>query len=669
MKPAADKIKAVFQAALEKATPAERAAFLEEVCAGDAALCQRAEALLQAHDQPDRLLDCSAADLLDAEQTVAVARPAPAERRGKVVAGRFKLLERIGEGGMGTVWLAEQSKPVRRKVALKLIRAGMDSKAVLARFEAERQALAVMDHPNIAKVLDGGTTEGGRPFFVMEYVKGVPLARYCDQARLNIGDRLALFLQVCQVLPVSEGRLGVDHPDTLIIRNNLAMAYHDAGAYARCTPLQQRTYEALVAKLGDKHPTTLAARCNLGLANMNAGQIQGAAAIFERVFKIREARSGPDHPDTLTVAIFLGDSYLRLGQPDRAVPILERVLAVQQSRQPEDAPDVVLTRGHLANAYARSGQHARAIPLYEKNVAVAEKWPGLKPGDAILGRNNLANSLREAGQVDRAVGLLEATLKDAEAKLGVDHPSTLICRGSLTVAYLESSQFAGALPLLERNLEISVAKLGEEHPDTIIFRVNLAGCVKRLGDVPKALATLETAVGQAQRTFGQNHPTTLEITQRWCDTFELVKDWDRAVKGRQEVLAALRRRGKDDPGLAEALAKLGQTLLAAGRFAEAEPPLRESLTIRQRSEPDRWTTFRTQSMLGGALSGQKKYGEAEPLLLAGYEGLKQRAAKIPPAQRKYLTDALQRLVGFYDASGKPDEAARWRKELEKTRAP
>ena len=109
----------------------------------------------------------------------------PGERVGTLVAGRYKLLEQIGEGGMGTVWVAEQTQPVRRKVALKLIKAGMDSKSVLARFEAERQALALMDHPYIAKVLDGGTAESGRPYFVMEYVKGIPLTKYCDNERLS----------------------------------------------------------------------------------------------------------------------------------------------------------------------------------------------------------------------------------------------------------------------------------------------------------------------------------------------------------------------------------------------------------------------------------------------------------------------------------------------------
>ena len=129
-----------------------------------------------------------------------------------MVAGRYTLLEEVGEGGMGTVWVAEQTQPVRRKVALKLIKAGMDSKAVLSRFEAERQALALMDHPNIAKVLDGGTTEGSRPFFVMEFVEGVPITEYCDEARLNIAERLALFVSVCQAVQHAHTK-GIIHRD------------------------------------------------------------------------------------------------------------------------------------------------------------------------------------------------------------------------------------------------------------------------------------------------------------------------------------------------------------------------------------------------------------------------------------------------------------------------
>ena len=141
-----------------------------------------------------------------------------------MIAGRYKLREEIGEGGMGTVYLAEQTQPVKRKVALKLIKVGMDSAAVLARFESERQALALMDHPNIAKVLDAGTTESGHPFFVMELVKGIPVTEYCDEHRLDLPARLALFRQICSAVQHAHQK-GIIHRD--IKPSNILVESHD----------------------------------------------------------------------------------------------------------------------------------------------------------------------------------------------------------------------------------------------------------------------------------------------------------------------------------------------------------------------------------------------------------------------------------------------------------
>jgi non-specific serine/threonine protein kinase/serine/threonine-protein kinase len=188
-----DRTESIFAAALALPAAADRAAFLATACVGDAVLQARIEALLRAHDRAGHLLDHPVPGGLDQTQAMHTT-----ENAGTIIAGRYKLLEAIGEGGMGSVWVAEQSQPVKRKVALKLIKAGMDSKSVLARFEAERQALAVMDHPNIAKVLDGGLTEQGRPYFVMEYVKGIPITEYCDSRQLSVPERLQLFTQVCQ---------------------------------------------------------------------------------------------------------------------------------------------------------------------------------------------------------------------------------------------------------------------------------------------------------------------------------------------------------------------------------------------------------------------------------------------------------------------------------------
>jgi len=150
--------------------------------------------------------------------------PAPGERPGAVLGGRYRLAAEIGAGGMGSVWRAEQTEPVRRPVAVKLIKPGMDSKAVLARFEAERQALAIMDHPNIAKVFDAGATEAGRPYFVMELVAGVPITEYCDARHLTTRERLALFVPVCQAVQHAHQK-GVIHRD--LKPSNVLVAEYD----------------------------------------------------------------------------------------------------------------------------------------------------------------------------------------------------------------------------------------------------------------------------------------------------------------------------------------------------------------------------------------------------------------------------------------------------------
>ncbi len=195
----------IFIEALEKEDGAERAAFLDRACAGDDSLRRRIDRLLRRHEQPDSFLERPAA-----EPGATVDEPS-ADRPGAVI-GPYKLLQPIGEGGMGTVFMAEQTRPVKRLVALKLIKAGMDSRQVLARFDAERQALALMDHPNIAKVLDAGATDLGRPYFVMELVKGIPITRFCDERRLSPRERLELFIPVCQAVQHAHQK-GIIHRD------------------------------------------------------------------------------------------------------------------------------------------------------------------------------------------------------------------------------------------------------------------------------------------------------------------------------------------------------------------------------------------------------------------------------------------------------------------------
>src|SRR5438270_1979109 len=196
----------LFIEALEKADLAERAAFLDRACAADPALRERLERLLARH-----ALAGSGPEVPLVTPATVTSERAAAEHPGTLV-GSYKLLQQIGEGGMGTVYMAEQTRPVQRKVAFKIIKAGMDSQQVIVRFEAERQALAMMDHVNIARVFDGGTTENGRPYFVMELVHGVPITKYCDDNHLTPRERLELFVPVCQAIQHAHQK-GIIHRD------------------------------------------------------------------------------------------------------------------------------------------------------------------------------------------------------------------------------------------------------------------------------------------------------------------------------------------------------------------------------------------------------------------------------------------------------------------------
>jgi serine/threonine protein kinase/tetratricopeptide (TPR) repeat protein len=212
--------KSIFLVAIDEHAPEEWPAFLEQVCDGDVVLRAEVEKLLRAqaamgsfHETP-----CSARSATDAMPI--------GERPGTVI-GPYRLLQQLGEGGFGTVFLAEQQRPIRRKVALKVLKPGMDTRQVIARFEAERQALALMDHPNIAQVLDAGATESGRPYFVMELVKGVPITDYCDQQQLTPEARLTLFIDVCHAIQHAHHK-GVIHRD--IKPTNVLVTEHDPGA-------------------------------------------------------------------------------------------------------------------------------------------------------------------------------------------------------------------------------------------------------------------------------------------------------------------------------------------------------------------------------------------------------------------------------------------------------
>jgi len=213
----------IFEAALQFPAPEQRAAYVKGACGNDEQLRQHVEALLKAHEQAGGFLDQPPAVIPAKTLVLTTGMMAVTEKPGDRI-GRYKVLQQIGEGGCGVVYMAEQEEPVRRRVALKVIKLGMDTKSVIARFEAERQALALMDHPNIAKVLDAGATETGRPYFVMELVRGIKITEYCDQNKLSTDERLKLFIQVCHAIQHAHQK-GIIHRD--IKPSNILVTLHD----------------------------------------------------------------------------------------------------------------------------------------------------------------------------------------------------------------------------------------------------------------------------------------------------------------------------------------------------------------------------------------------------------------------------------------------------------
>jgi serine/threonine protein kinase len=210
----AEQAESIFRSAIETQTPAQWPAFLDGACGKNTELRERVEQLLQAHAAPDGRQNCG--------ETWPIDQPLTEEPSTQI--GPYKLLQRLGEGGMGVVYMAEQTQPVQRRVALKIIKPGMDTRQVIARFEAERQALAMMDHPNIARVLDAGTTDGGRPYFAMELVKGIPITKYCDEHRLTVTQRLELFADVCHAVQHAHQK-GIIHRD--LKPSNVLIAEYD----------------------------------------------------------------------------------------------------------------------------------------------------------------------------------------------------------------------------------------------------------------------------------------------------------------------------------------------------------------------------------------------------------------------------------------------------------
>jgi serine/threonine protein kinase/tetratricopeptide (TPR) repeat protein len=467
-----------------------------------------------------------------------------------------------------------------------------------------------------------------------------------------------------ETLERREAKLGPDHPDTLNSRSNLANAYRASGRLPEAIALHKGTLERREATLGPDHPNTLEGRNNLANAYYSAGRFSEAIALHKETLERMEAKLGPGHPNTLKSRNNLAGVYARAGQTTEAIALHEQTLKVREAKLGPDHPDTLQSRDNLAGDYGEAGRLPEAIALHKETLERMEAKLGPDHPDTLGSRGNLANAYAQAGRLPEAIALYETTLKLWKAKLGPDHPDTLRGYGNLANAYMEAGRLPEAIALFEATIELWKAKLGPSHPETLFSRGNLATAYRLAGRTSEAIALYEGTLERMETNSGPDHPTTLSLRNGLASAYEDLGRWPEAEVLHRDNLARRRKTvPPDSPQLAGDLAALGHHLLEQSRWSEAEPLLREQLAIREKATPDDWRHYDSMSLLGGALLGQGRHADAEPLIVAGYEGMEARESRIPVPDRPSLRAAAERVIHLFESWGRLEQAAAWKTKL------
>ncbi len=500
-------------------------------------------------------------------------------------------------------------------------------------------------------------------------------------ATLNALDNLAIAYksegQLKQALPLSEKCLekrrkilGPDHPQTLNSINSLAMLFEAMGQFAKAVPLLEECLEKRRSRQGDDHPATLAACSNLAFALESAGHSDKALPLYQQTAERHQKVLGDDHPQTLQALMGLASAYSSTGRLKEALPIYEKCFDRSQQVLGRNHPTALAAVSNLAFAYWLSDDRERAIPLFEECLKRFREVRGNDHPETLILLNNLATAYSETKQAAKAIPLLMECLERRRAKLGDDNPATLAAMNNLAMSYAPAGEPEKARPLLQECFDRRRRVLGENHPSTLISQSNLANAYELAGDVGKSIALAEDCLRRRRDTLGSEHPDTLLSLRNLAVSRLSSGDPDQGESLFAEYLTVQRSRCKDDPSqLAMHLGLISIDLLNKQRYATAERYLREGISIREKLSKNRWSLFYSKCLLGSALAGQKRYEEAESLLLEGYEGMTQSDAKIPIGTRTLISESAGRLLDLYTAWNKPDEAAKWKAELDKRKTP
>jgi serine/threonine protein kinase/tetratricopeptide (TPR) repeat protein len=696
-----ERVKELFHEAVKR--PAgERGEFLAAACGGDDDLRAEVEQLLASHDEiGDDSVSSKSRSPEDRE-----GRVFPVEGPGSVI-GRYKPLEEIGEGGMGVVYLAQQEQPVRRKVALKIIKLGMDTKEVIARFEAERQALAIMDHANIAKVFDAGTTELGRPYFVMEHIPGVPITDYCDENRLNAAERLRLFIPVCHAIHHAHQK-GIIHRD--VKPSNVLVTVQDGKPVPKV--IDFGVAKAVNQRLTEKtiftdHGVLIGTPVYMSpeQADLTGLSVDTTTDVYSLGTLLYELLAGapPFDPKSLREIGFEAiHRMIREVEPpkpsNRFSGLGDEGTTVAERRRTEPATLERQIRGELdwITMRAMEKDRSRRYQSASEFAADIERYLHDEPVEA--GPPSRTYRMRKFVRRNKAgVGLAAAAIV-----IMVAFAATMTVQADRIARERDRAQLEAKRSRVEA--ELSQAFYWEilrsyGTPEVIVSRVREAWDLHRESLAGDASALAVHAVNMLpvldlMEFFGDGDKTELlELKNELeAEAFDLIdqaiaerdtsilktvglmilrlEDREGMSEHESETILQLYRGAltvcrdalsADDPRLIQNLTKLADYLEAKGRralnqrrFSDAEQIFRELLEMRLEINPPEsgWTWFPAiaRGLLGESLSKLNRYAEAEPLLLESLEVNKTREARV-------------RVIGLYESWCKPEKVDQYRKDL------